>query len=939
MRRPAIPFALALALAIAAGRAFGPVPSAALATLLAAAGSILAISKRGRPRAAAPLALALGLAAGDALEWNADRRVAPDDVRLRVAAAPAPDAEDGAALASDATALTGRVLDEPMFRASDVLRYTAFRLEAESIERPGAPPERVSGAVLVYIWHAMPEPLAYGDHVRLRGALASPRGPTNPGEADRRAALADERIHAIFSVPRRAPVEVLARGGGSLMGAVFALRARLRRDLLDAVPGEAGAFLDSILLGTRTVLREEVIQDFQRTGTIHMLVVSGLHTSLLAAFLWLVFRRALRLPAPVAICATLALAAVYCLLTGAQPSILRATIMIGIVLFGRLLHREADTLNSLALAAVAILALSPGSVRSAGFELSFAAIVGLELIARPLQRALAARLPTVGARAGRLRRAGILAARWAGGAACASIGAFIATEPLVAWRFHLVTPGIVVANLAALAVCSAVLYSGFALLFVAPLSKVAAAPLAFIAGRAALLFLWLVHALARMPGAYLYVADIPGWRVLGAYAAIGGLAGALSRWAEERLPPLARAMFAAAFLLGAATFLVPPGPRPVGRLAARLAVLDVGTGATAVLRTDSATVLFDCGGGRIETGTRVTAPYLWSEGVRRIDAVYLSHAHADHVNALLDVADRFEVGRVYVGPWFGEAEGGARLLAVLEARRIPVEALAAGSRTAPGAGIEVEALAPCSRDLAPPHVPREPTYEGQNNTSLVLRVRVAGQRLLFPGDIQADGVALLVRANADFAADLTLIPHHGGPDRRIEDFVELAAPRIAVASAKPGFSSPKTIAAFDRAGAAVRETAAGGAVLVDLAPGGIEARSFVCDAGRGPPTGRARARGRGAAAPALRAEAPAAAAAPVLAAHAVERRASGEAARTPRRRGRRAEPPPDLDGPDAFPPCGEPRIVAHPPLPSAGRERGGGGRHRVPAAGGAESKP
>jgi competence protein ComEC len=669
--------------------------------------------------------------------------------------------------------------------------------------------------------------------VRLCGTLGAPRGPTNPGEADRRPALADEGVHAVLSVGRGAPPEVLARADGSLMRAIFALRGRLRRDLLSLVPGEAGAFLDSIVLGSRAALSEGVVEDFQRTGTIHMLVVSGQHLSLLAGFFWLLLSRVLCVPARTATVATLGAAVLYCLLTGAQPSILRATIMVAIVLAGRLVRREPDTLNSLAIAAAAILALSPGSLMSVGFQLSFLAILGLELVAKPLQARFLGLLPEVGARASRRRRAALLAARWAGGAVNASIGAWVATGPLIAWRFHLVTPGVVAANIAAALACAAVLYLGFAVLLLAPLSTTIAFPIAWAAGKAAALFMALVHALARAPGAYAYVADIPGLRVALAYGAAAAIAALLGGVLGVRLAGRARAGLGVAAALGGVLLLVPPGPRPVGAGAARLAVLDVGLGATAVLRTDGGVVLLDCGGGRLAVGERVIAPYLWREGVRRIEAIYLSHAHADHVNGLLDIADRFAIGRVYVGPWFDEADGGRRALAALAARRIPVEVLAAGRRTIPAPGIEVDVLAPCPKSEAP-HPrraqrgePRLPRYEGQNDTSLVLGVRAGGRRVLVPGDIEEDGIALAAGSGADLAADVALIPHHGAKNDCMDDLAELVEPTVAIASAKRGFSAAASLAAFARRGADVRETASGGAVLVALGPGGIDARSFL----------------------------------------------------------------------------------------------------------------
>jgi competence protein ComEC len=242
-------------------------------------------------------------------------------------------------------------------------------------------------------------------------------------------------------------------------------------------------------------------------------------------------------------------------------------------------------------------------------------------------------------------------------------------------------------------------------------------------------------------------------------------------------------------------------------------------------------VLFDCGGGRLKTAARVVAPYLWREGVRAVDAIYLSHCHADHTNAVLDVADRFRVGKVFIGPYFAEGEGARRILAGLRERGIPIETLVAGARTAPAQGIEVEALAPAVR---PARGGRRGRFEEekpvrgreQNDASLVLRVTTGGRRLLFPGDVEAAGIEALLASRADLAADLVVIPHHGSKNARAGDLARAVGAAHAIASARPGFPVAATMGAFAEAGA-VYETGRGGAVLADLSAAGVSVRSFL----------------------------------------------------------------------------------------------------------------
>ncbi|HVY63088.1 MAG TPA: ComEC/Rec2 family competence protein, partial [Planctomycetota bacterium] len=635
MNAPAVTFSVGLMIGILSAR--GDLRTGLLFAILAGTGLVvLYVLRRLRPAVArlgsAGVIALLGAVAGALLGarhyhvFPADhvRNIAGDDRQNAI--------------------VEGRIVDEPVLRTYQYLKWTSLRVEAEAVTIRGVR-RPATGLVAAFVSvEGGPEP-AYGQRVRLSGQLSRPEGPQNPGEVDRRATYANERIYATLSVAKYGTFEVIDPAAGNpLLAAIFRLKAHLRAALAAAAPGEAGVFLDSILLGRRDALDDALVEDFVRTNTIHVLAVSGLHLAVLWTVLFTLLTRILRIPHKPAIVVVLAFAVLHCAVTGASPSILRATIMVGIVAVGRLVAQEPRTLNSLAIAAIAILARDAGDLFNVGFQLSFTAILGLQLLFVPMKASFVGLFPPLGARAGWRRRIAFLGAWSLGDAVLVAFAAWLATGPLILWQYHLVSPGTIPANLAVAVPVWIVLGAGMLALIAAPAGPLVAAPFVAVAGLGAFLLVKIVRSIAAWPGTYFYLPDVHGAQVLAAYAALGALAWAGSRrWRPRWLVALAPAM-AVAVLVPVARERVPAGE-------ARVAVLSVGKGATTVVRTAESTVLFDCGAGKIvEPGARFVAPYLWRAGVRAIDAVFISHAHDDHMNALLALADRFRIGRVYVNP-------------------------------------------------------------------------------------------------------------------------------------------------------------------------------------------------------------------------------------------------------------------------------------------------
>lgn len=283
--------------------------------------------------------------------------------------------------------------------------------------------------------------LEFGDTVRISGILrpassrpdASGAHPQAEPKGDARARGPDGTIATLLA-HGAADVTVLRQASAwesPWYRAAYRLRAIVRRHSSAAHPAERAAVLNAILLGDKRAMPAETLQDFERTGTIHILATAGLHVGvvLLMAFGAL---RALRVPPRSASLLTMLALALYATMAGGRPAVVRACLVAIVALGGPLFEREPDGATSLAAAALAILAFSPASLLDAGFQLSFATVITILLALPILERAVEGRPKRRRARGpSLLRRAG----RWLLGIALLSAAAQLGAAPLVAYYF------------------------------------------------------------------------------------------------------------------------------------------------------------------------------------------------------------------------------------------------------------------------------------------------------------------------------------------------------------------------------------------------------------------------------------------------------------------------------------------------------------------------
>jgi competence protein ComEC len=650
---------------------------------------------------------------------------------------------------------------------------------------------------------SLAERVAPGDHLVVRGRLEPFDEPRNPGEPSRHAIAVGEglagELHAARLIARAPsePLDVRAWAARARAALSARLRARVREPEATVLAGA--------LWGERGTLPRDLRDDFQATGTVHVLVTAGLHLGVVAAVIALLLRwvSVPRIPA--------ALAAIPCVmayawLSGAHLPSQRAVVMVSVALLARACGARVVSWNALALAALAVALVWPASVTTVSFALSFSCVASIVLFARPLEHALArTALPA------RVREALAL-----------TISTQIGVWPLSAATFGLIAPYAVLAN--------AVVVPATGLGMIAGGAALAFANLPWAGDLAALIAAWdvavilrVVQFVATLPGARLSVAPPPAAAIV-AYDAAAIVAGMVLR----RSPRGAAALLIAASLAVLVTTL----RLPDGRLT--ITMLDVGQGDGIVIRTPRGhTILIDSGG-RLERGSgdrgespaelvgeRVVLAYLKRTGVRSVDLLVNTHPHGDHVGGCFPIVQALRVDAVGDS---GQTYGGRAFRDCMTAahnRHVPVILVRQGMHYVTDDGVALDALGPEEPLLA------DGTND-VNENSVVLRLTyrcTACARpfhMLFMGDAGAQSEARMLATGADLEADVLKVGHHGSAYSSTPAFIAAIQPRYALISVGRhnlfGHPAQTTVATLEHLSATVYRTDRCGAISLEAGP-------------------------------------------------------------------------------------------------------------------------
>ncbi|MGA3371698.1 MAG: ComEC/Rec2 family competence protein [Terracidiphilus sp.] len=674
------------------------------------------------------------------------------------------------------------------------------------------------------------QPFQCGERVRAVVRLLPPEVYRDPAVWSRRDFLLDQGITSTATVnidhmerlglspglSLRCRVSGLQHAlSARLLGLPAAMRrlpAPLRLSQDDAI------MLAAMITGDRTYLTHSLRVGFERTGSFHMLVVSGFHLAIMAGCIFWVARR-LRLARVPATLVTILASFAYALFTGFATPVERSLWMVTLYLLGRLLYRERNALNTIGFAALCLLAFSPRSLFDASFQMTLLAVVSIGGIAMPLlqstihpyltatrdlrQIALDIKL------APKLAEFRVMLRMIAVGLQGAAAGPFAGR---IAWRAFPFAVRLLL-RIGELLVVSCVVELAMALpmalyfhritIFALPVN-VFILPLLLVLMPAALVILltlaiwpptavvpamivaiplhfgiWLVRFFGSMTLGDFRIPAPLLWQSL-VFCALLGAAIALARNALSpglRWPRRA----AVAALLCAALVSVVPRPVDHPHDALLMEAIDVGQGDSLLLITpDGKTLLVDGGGHGggphqapqdYDIGEEVVSEVLWSRNIRRLDAVALTHAHSDHMGGLPAVLRNFHPAELWVGnnPRFGAYNA---LLDEAAGLHVRVISLRAGDAF-PFGPTQVNVLAPFRG--------YQPGAEPTNNDSLVMRVAYGATSVMLEGDAEAP-VEEAMLAETGLASTLLKVGHHGSITSTRPEFLARVSPEWAVIS-------------------------------------------------------------------------------------------------------------------------------------------------------------
>jgi competence protein ComEC len=488
----------------------------------------------------------------------------------------------------------------------------------------------------------------------------------------------------------------------------------------------------------------------------------------------------------------------YALFVGGSPSVLRAAVMGEVMLGATLAGRPGSALGALALTGALLTAAQPSIIDEVAFQLSFAATLGIVLLATPLQERLASRWP-------------LLPHLLVVEPLSVTLAATLAVLPITAATFGSVSLVALPANLLALPLFPFVLAGSLVVALVGTIAAPVALALAGVAYLPLTALVRIADLFSELPGASLRLSGVGLLGVVLAYAVVGTLALWLRRSGYSRAEaPTPRRRFSPALAgaLALAVLAVPVWSQTLRPEADRLrvSVLDVGQGDAILIQTPAGQrILVDGGpsGSRLlQALGRELAP-----DSRGLDLVVLTHGQDDHVAGLVDLLERIQVGALLESPLRGETAANRAFRAAVEAHAIPTVIASAGQWADLGQGLMLEVLNP-QPELV------QGSVDDLNNNCIVLRLLYGEVSFLLTCDIAAEGEQALLASGADLRASVLKVGHHGSDDSSTPAFLAAVQAGVAVVSsgASNAYGHPSPTTLLRLAGLPLLRTDANGSV-------------------------------------------------------------------------------------------------------------------------------
>ena len=723
--------------------------------------------------------------------------------------------------------------------------------------------------------------LQTGAKIQFKSRLRAITNFKNPGGFDYKRYMAFKGIYATayvraerIRIVEQPPLPVVRQ-------AINRIRHNFSDRVLKSGSPEVQSVLNALIIGDRSGIDETTRQDFNRAGVAHLLAISGLHIGIVATvvfglanwlmgwikpLLWSAWTR--KAAALIALPPVIA----YGVVAGLSPSTQRAVLMVSIFLLTFLMAKEQDSLNTLALAALAILIVDPPSLFSISFQLSFVTVFIIIYGFISIRKAGLLQKVQVN-RSWPQRLTGRLATFF-----LVSLFAIGGSMPLVANYFNQISVVGLAANFLAVPLIGFITVPlGLAGLFLSPLSTTLATWCLNAGAVVLAVALDIVRFFAQLPFAA-FKTVTPSVLEIVCYYTLGwallefirnrrdGTSGSrvtaatfvnsdnpssdemphrnylnLNKifnkkvWARRRPPgvlKLTHIVVVLTLLILAADVCYWMYQR-FWHSDLRITAIDVGDGSAALLEIPGGTTVMIDGGGfsdnaSFDVGARIIAPFLWQNKIKTIDLLILSHPNSDHLNGLIYLADHFNVTALWANGEARQTLGYQKLMEVCSRRGIFLPAYTHLAREHRFGDVQLDILYP---PLDFMDLKESEKWRNSNNNSLVLKASYGAASFLFPGDIMAAAEQELAdSADSRLASTVLIAPHHGSRSSSSQAFIEEVNPEVVVVScgrnSRFKFPHPEVLQRYADLGAGIYRTDQNGAVRLSTDGQRVQIRSF-----------------------------------------------------------------------------------------------------------------
>ncbi len=703
---------------------------------------------------------------------------------------------------------------------------SSFTIRAEAVETASGWKE-VNGNMKVNLYPSKEEygevnkdisllrKLGYGQRVALFGYAFLPKPPANPCEFDYKSYLQRQMpsVRGLMTIVNTNNVTPKGRDDvNGIYRSLYALSNKLNNTIYTHTFSNSAPLISSMVLGNRTNLSSETIDNFMKTGIIHFIAVSGFNVGIVV-FTVLVPLRFLGIHQTLSTILILAAVIFYALLTGLNPPVLRASIMAFVFFGSYLVRRQWDITSGIFTAIFFILVRNPADLFNIGFQLSVLATMGIvygsaRIEAALFKTALFIEKLQVKAERGRL----FFLKKYLRKSLCVSLAAWLSTLPVTAYYFHLFTPLVSIINILVFPLFWMIIVCGIVLLTLGMACPALAVVSAWLASNTNIVLESLVSNLASLPWSYFYVSGPSPAEIVVYYLLV------LLLLCRNYLS----INFAQLVIFGLLCANILLFPR-IGKFSSRsltITCLDVGHGSALFIQfPNGKNILYDAGSWQnYDVGKYIISPFLWSQHIKKIDLVILSHEHEDHVNGLSSLIERFQVKSVYSQHHLFASQAGQKILSSLIKNNVRTELLFYGKSLKGFEPATIKILNP------PSHVDDVTTI---NDNSCVIKIEYLGYAVLLCADIEEEGIGLLLSKASEIRSDIIQVPHHGSLIRNLGMFINTVQPAYAFINSSDSTVAGETFNILKKHRTTILQTHLEGAITLRIDENGITSSAFL----------------------------------------------------------------------------------------------------------------